>query len=51
MDPLGKVANEISDDGEAKLINEVEISTVMELSEQNLRLRNNPLSKDTYWKK
>ena len=51
MDPLGKFAQKISDDGEAEVINEVKISTAMKLSEQNLRLRNNPLSKDTHWKK
>ena len=51
MDPLRKVAQEISENGEVEVINEVKISKAMKLSEQNLRLRNNPLSKATHWKK
>ena len=51
MDPLGKVAQEISGDGEVEMVNEVERSTTMELSEQNPRLRNDPLSKDAHLKK
>ena len=48
MDPLGKVAQEISGDGEVEMVNEVERSTTMELSEQNPRLRNTLPNKDSH---
>ena len=50
MDPLGKVAQEISGDGEAEVVNEVERSTTMEQSKYNLWQRDEPLSKGAHLK-